>query len=48
MDVFIGGGGWWMVDGGWWMVDSWGGGQGAGGRGGVDDRRGKRSDTEGY
>lgn len=29
------------------MVGSWGGGE-TGGRGGVDDRRGKRSDTEGY
>ena len=38
MDVFLGGGGWWVV----------GGGGETGGRGGVDDRRGKRSDTEGY
>ena len=35
-----------MVDGGWWIVDSWGGGDR--GQGGVDDRRGKSSDTEAY
>ena len=33
-----------MVDGGWWIV----GGGGDRGQGGVDDRRGKSSDTEAY
>lgn len=30
------------------MVGSWGGGGGNRGQGGVDDRRGKSSDTEAY